>query len=192
MADEKRLVASPSQTIGPFLHVGFEHQVELRTLGDSSTPGPRIRLRIRVVDGVGAPIDDGLVEIWQVDSEGRSAARTPASESAMPPNGFRGWGRCSTDAGGWSAFETIAPAPTATSDGRRAAAHINICVFARGLLRHVFTRCYFAGDPALDGDPVLELVPPVRRDTLVARPDGDGWAFEIHMQGANETVFFDL
>jgi protocatechuate 3,4-dioxygenase alpha subunit len=178
---ERRLIASPSQTIGPFLHVGFEHQVELRSLC-GATPGARVRLRIRVVDGAGAPIDDALVEIWQAP---------PREANAASPD-FRSWGRCATDTDGWSTFETMTPDTVTTDDGRRMAAHVNICVFARGLLRHVFTRCYFAGDPALASDPVLALVPSDRRATLVAQPDGDGWAFEIHMQGAHETVFFDL
>jgi protocatechuate 3,4-dioxygenase alpha subunit len=182
MADDTRLVASPSQTIGPFLHVGFEHQVDLRTVGGASEPAERIHLRIRVVDGAGAPIDDGLVEIWQ----------EPPANLARRPADYRSWGRCATDADGCCAFETVKPTTTVTSDGRVAAAHVNICFFARGLLRHVFTRCYFAGDPALEGDPVLTMVPAARRETLVARHEGDAWIFEIHMQGANETVFFDL
>ncbi|HVW04348.1 MAG TPA: protocatechuate 3,4-dioxygenase subunit alpha [Vicinamibacterales bacterium] len=183
MADEKRLVASPSQTIGPFLHVGFESQVELKTLGSAATiKSAPLHLRIQVLDGVGAPIDDALVEIWQ----------TAPGESDAPSAAVRNWGRCPTDTYGWCAFDTFTPASGVAEDGCRIAAHINICVFARGLLRHVFTRCYFAGDAALAGDPVLGLVPPTRRDTLVARSDGAGWTFQIRMQGADETVFFDL
>jgi protocatechuate 3,4-dioxygenase alpha subunit len=183
MADKKRLVAIPSQTIGPFLHVGFESQVELKTLGGAATAnGAPLHLRIQVLDGVGVPIDDALVEIWQAAPGGSDA----------PSAAVRNWGRCPTDAHGWCAFDTFTPESGIADDGRRVAAHINICVFARGLLRHVFTRCYFAGDAALAGDPVLGLVPPARRDTLIARPDEAGWTFQIRMQGADETVFFDL
>jgi protocatechuate 3,4-dioxygenase alpha subunit len=183
MADEKRLVASPSQTIGPFLHVGFEHQIELRTLGGAATvEAGRLHLRIQVLDGAGDPLDDALVEIWQA-----APGRSDASSADV-----RNWGRASTDATGWCAFETFRPEPGVAEDGRVVAAHINICVFARGLLRHVFTRCYFSGDPALTADPVLELVPPARRETLVARPGDAGWTFQIRMQGPDETVFFDL
>jgi protocatechuate 3,4-dioxygenase alpha subunit len=183
MADEKRLVASPSQTIGPFLHVGFERQIELRTIGGSAAAqAARLHLRIQVLDGAGDPIDDALVEIWQAAPGGSDASSI----------GVRNWGRASTDANGWCAFETVRPEPGVAEDGRGVAAHVNICVFARGLLRHVFTRCYFAGDPALAGDPVLDLVPSARRETLVARLGDAGWTFQIRMQGSDETVFFDL
>jgi protocatechuate 3,4-dioxygenase alpha subunit len=91
-------------------------------------------------------------------------------------------------------FDTIRPG--AVSDGRGTqASHINVCVFARGLLRHVYTRVYFTGDPNLDRDPILALVPAGRRATLLASPaagEPGTWAWVIRLQGGDETVFFDL
>jgi protocatechuate 3,4-dioxygenase alpha subunit len=129
-------------------------------------------LAIRVFDGAGVPVNDALVEIWQTAGDGSSA-----------------FGRLGTDENGTCEFDTIRP--PASPDG---AAHINVCLFARGLLRHVLTRVYFDGDDRLSLDPVLALVPGARRATLIARADsadGDRWMFDIHLQGDGETVFFD-
>ena len=108
-----------------------------------------------------------------------------------PPPAFWGFGRLPTDAEGHCLFETIRPGPTEPGG----AAHVNICLFMRGMLRHIYTRVYFAGDPALAADPVLALVPADRRATLVAAADpaaAGEWRFDIRLQGAGETVFFDL
>lgn len=185
------LVASPSQTVGPYLHIGLDTEPRHGVMIGPNTPGERLRLRIRVLDGAGAPLPDALIELWQADAAGRYVA---AADHPNPDPGeaFRGWGRRPTSRDGWCEFETIRPGATTSPDGCRQAPHINVCLFARGMLRHIFTRVYFDGDPTLAGDPVLALVPEARRRTLVAEPIDGVWTMTIRIQGDEETVFFDL
>ena len=165
------LAITPSQTVGPFFRVCLAADAEHGQL--LSGEPPRITLAIRVVDGAGAPVDDALVEIWQTAADGGPCA----------------FGRLATDETGSCEFETTRPqVPSA------GAAHVNVCLFARGLLRHLFTRIYFDGDERLSSDPVLALVPEPRRQTLAAHahPTAPGrWMFDIRLQGDHETVFFD-
>lgn len=184
-------VAIPSQTVGPYLHIGLDTEPRHGEMIGPNTAGERIRVRLRVLDGAGEPLPDALVELWQADASGRyvDVADHPNPD---PGEAFRGWGRRPTDKDGWCAFETIRPGVTTAPDGRQQASHINVCLFARGMLRHIFTRIYFAGDPMLATDPVLDLVPEPRRDTLVAEQVGGAWAMTVRLQGEGETVFFDL
>ena len=197
------LKQTPSQTIGPFFSFGlaseqYNHPLSqiagANLLADSpDVDGQRIRLTGRVLDGAGAPMADALVEIWQADGQGRYAhpADTRGSNTT-----FKVFGRCGTGTDGEQrfVFDTVKPAAVAPGE----APHINVCLFARGLLNHVFTRIYFS-DEANDSDPVLEQVPAERRATLIAQrldgaEDGGGpavYQFDIHMQGDQETVFFD-
>lgn len=192
MTDPKdELVATPSQTVGPFFHGGLATEPLLGSMAGPHTKGERLRLRISVFDGAGEPLPDALVELWQADAAGRYAEQ-PDHPDANPGHAFRGWGRLPTSAAGECTFETIRPGATTAIDGRRQAAHINVCLFFRGIMRHIFTRMYFADDPLLPDDPVLALVPAPRRQTLVATHADDMWAFDIRMQGEHETVFFDL
>lgn len=185
------LVATPSQTVGPFFDFGLTRpNAALGQMAGPDTPGERIRLRVRVVDGAGDVVPDAVVEVWQADASGAYPG-VPDREPATPGLAFLGWGRLGTDEQGTCEFQTIRPGRVPTGDGL-AASHVNVCLFARGLLRHVFTRIYFAGDPALASDPVLALVPDDRRATLLARAEGDAWVFDLRMQGDRETVFFDL
>jgi protocatechuate 3,4-dioxygenase alpha subunit len=177
------LVATPSQTVGPFFHFGIAPDARLGTMAASAV-GERLHLRVRAVDGAGMPMPDAMIEIYQANAAGEYGAPE-----------FSGFGRLATGADGGCVFETIRPGRVAGPDGRPQAAHLNVCVFARGLLRHLYTRVYFAGDPDLDSDPLLALVPADRRDTLLATPaDGASgtWAWEIRLQGERETVFFSL
>lgn len=185
------LVASPSQTVGPYLHIGLATEPRHGVMAGPNTPGDRIRLRLCVLDGAGDPLPDALIELWQADASGRyvAAADHPNSD---PGEAFRGWGRRPTDRSGWCEFETIRPGIAATPDGRRQASHVNVCLFARGMLRHIFTRVYFEGDAMLAEDPVLSLVPESRRGTLIAHQADGVWALVIRLQGDGETVFFDL
>jgi protocatechuate 3,4-dioxygenase alpha subunit len=187
MGGERR-VASPSQTIGPFFHVGPASTERLGQMAFAETAGERIRLRVRVLDGDGAPVTDALVELWQAGADGRY--RRPSDRGA----GFTGFGRLGTDEHGWCRFETIRPGALPADEGARQAAHVNVCLFARGLLRHLYTRIYFEGDPDLGQDPLLSLVAHDRRDTLLARrsADGEAWEFVVRLQGERETVFFDV
>ena len=163
------LIATSSLTVGPFFHVGPMKTDELGRMAVAGAPGDHIELAIRVLDGNGEPVSDAMVELWQ------------------PGTGF---GRLGTSHDGRCRFETIRPIPP---PGSPEAAHINVCLFARGLLRHLYTRIYFEGDAGLGGDPLLSVVPEARRPTLVARRSADrSWEFIIRLQGPDETVFFDV
>jgi protocatechuate 3,4-dioxygenase alpha subunit len=186
------LVATSSQTVGPFFHFGLADNATLGCLVRDETRGERIRLRIGVFDGDGAPVPDALVELWQADADG-VYVRPADPKDVLSPSGFCGFGRLPTGADGTCVFETIRPGAERDALGRSQAPHINVCLLARGLLRQIYTRIYFAGDPALEADVVLALVPESRRRTLLAQPGGPGdWVFDIRFQGDAETVFFDL
>jgi protocatechuate 3,4-dioxygenase alpha subunit len=175
-------IATPSQTVGPFFHFGITADQKLGSL--AAPAGERLRLHIRVIDGAGWPLPDAMIEIYQADAAG--AYGTP---------GFAGFGRLATSADGSCVFDTIRPGRVTDAEGRAQAAHVSVCLFARGLLRQIYTRMYFAGDPDLDADAILALVPADRRATLLASPlsgTPGGWEWTIHLQGADETVFFDL
>jgi protocatechuate 3,4-dioxygenase, alpha subunit len=186
---DEPLVASASQTVGPFFHVGPGASDRCGVVAGPGVPGERIRLRIRVLDGDGAPVDDAMVELRQADAAGAYAPSPERPED--PPPAFAGFGRLSTSKDGDCTFETVRPGAPAEGAG---AAHVTVCLFMRGLLRHLYTRVYFEDDPAQDRDPILLLVPAERRPTLLARRAGDGvtWDFVVRLQGPDETVFFDL
>jgi protocatechuate 3,4-dioxygenase alpha subunit len=171
MSDDGATIATPSQTVGPFFHFALCAQPMGRMI-DRLPPGDRIVLKVRVRDGDDRPVSDALVELCQAGVFGR-----------MP-----------TGEDGCCDFETIRPgaAPSNTTVGH--AARIDVCLFARGLLRHLHTRIYFSDDPLIEGDPTFALLPEDRRTTLLARPDGETagrWVFDLRLQGAHETVFFD-
>jgi protocatechuate 3,4-dioxygenase alpha subunit len=191
--DRDALVAAPSQTVGPFFHFALAADDRLGRLAGPGCEGERLGLTVRVTDGEGAPVPDALLEIWHADAAGRYPRPRGNDGAAEGDGAFIGFGRLGTNETGTCRFDTIRPGPVTDLPGGRQAAHINVAVFARGLNRHLFTRIYFAGDPALDGDPFLQLVPADRRHTLTARPSADGeWVFDLRLQGTDETVFFDL
>ncbi|HTS47329.1 MAG TPA: protocatechuate 3,4-dioxygenase subunit alpha [Bryobacteraceae bacterium] len=168
---------TPSQTIGPFFHLCLAAYEIGGHLAGPAVQGERLTLIVHVLDGDGAPVDDAVIELWQADAT------------------FRGFGRLATDEQGACVFETVKPGRVTSSSGTPEAPHINVSVFARGLLKRAVTRIYFAGDPANEQDPVLALAPGERRNTLIARPDPDqpsAWKFDIHLCGEHETVFFEI
>ena len=172
-----------SQTVGPFFNFGLTADPRLGVMAREGVEGERIRVEFRVTDGDGVPTrGDSMIEIWQADAEGCYNA----------PN-FYGFGRLETDADGTCVFETIKPGRVPGAGGRLQAPHLNIIVFARGLLKHCFTRLYFDGESSNRVDEALALVPESRRATLIARNTGDNiWRMDIRLQGDEETVFFDL
>jgi protocatechuate 3,4-dioxygenase alpha subunit len=188
---EEPLIASSSQTVGPFFHVGPGASDRCGVVAPPGVAGERIRLRIRVLDGDGAPVTDAMIELRQADAQG-VYTQPLASPDATPPV-FSGFGRLATAEDGACCFETIRPGAPAASELSEAP-HLDVCLFMRGLLRHLYTRIYFAGDPALDADTLLSLVPAERRPTLLAHRSDDGstWEFVVRLQGDHETVFFDL
>lgn len=190
---------TPSQTVGPYFAYGLtprgygRPEIVTNDLVTPTTLGQRIRIEGRVLDGDGAPINDALVEIWQADAGGFYAH--PADTRRRSNVGFKGFGRSGTDAEGRYGFQTIKPGPVPGPGSTMQAPHINVGVFARGLLRRLFTRIYFPEESANGSDPILACVPTAeRRATLIAhRKAGDGdpvYVFDIRLQGKDETVFF--
>jgi len=200
--DDVALKETPSQTAGPYVHIGctpnfagitgvFPEDLGSRMVGDK-TRGERVTIRGRVIDGSGTPLRDALVEIWQADAAGfyNSPSET---RGAADPN-FTGYGRCPADQDtGEFRFETIRPGAVPRPDGRVQAPHVQFWIVARGINIGLHTRMYFPEDTEAHATcPVLNAVEhPVRRPTLIARKDGAEYVFDIHLQGANETVFFD-
>lgn len=174
---------TPSQTVGPFFGVGlpFEKGEQIATPGSAGV----IRVEGRVLDGNGDPLPDALLEIWQPDDRGRY--RTVADGAGT------GFGRCRTDSDGAFSFTTVKPGATLAPQGGPQAPHLNVTVFARGLLRHLVTRMYFPDEPEANAtDPVLNRVQPARRETLIAKNCGGVLHFDVRLQGERETVFFAI
>jgi protocatechuate 3,4-dioxygenase, alpha subunit len=168
---------TPWQTLGPFFHGALPFEKGPILAGG----GPGVIIEGTMRDGAGAPVADGLVETWQADAAGRYA--DPA---------FDGFGRAATDGEGRFALQTVKPGAVAGPDGRLQAPHLVMGVLARGLLTRLVTRLYFE-DEANAQDPILALVPPARRPTLIARRAAEGrYRFDIVLQGDGETVFFDV
>ena len=204
MSEGPHPIATSSQTVGPFFHFGLTADESLGRIASPDTPGEHIQLRVRVLDGAGEAVPDAVIEIYQADAEGRypdstepgAASSEPRVPSPEPRRRgiFSGFGRLPTGADGSCQFHTIKPGVVRTN-GIEQAPHLNVCLLARGLLRQVYTRIYFTGDPALAADPILTLVSADRRSTLLAKPSPNEpghWEFVIRLQGSEETVFFDL
>ncbi|WP_181780960.1 protocatechuate 3,4-dioxygenase subunit alpha [Pseudonocardia pini] len=172
---------TPSQTVGPYLRLGLDWGPAGPAVVPEGTPGA-VRITGILYDGEGTPITDGLVETWQADPEGRF----PHPEGGG--SDFRGFGRsCTDDEGRWE-VRTLLPGALPGE-----APHLDVSVFARGLLDRVVTRVYLPDHPANATDPVLALVPAERRGTLVAERVGEAeYRFDIRLQGEAETVFLDV
>lgn len=196
---------TPSQTAGPYVHIGLlpsaaglpvRTQENLHVVAGPQTEGEAIKLELNLWDGVGAPVIDAVVELWQADGKGRY--RHPLDPRVGELSGdFRGFGRAASDLkSGYYFFETVKPGRVKNTDGTLMAPHVSLALFARGINIHLNTRVYFSDEECNADDPVLKMVPPGRRGTLVAeRQSGSGTAtfrLDIHLQGPNETVFFDV
>jgi len=182
---------TPSQTVGPYFGIMVRGRSECRQVSDA-TAGTRIVIEGRLFDGGGNVIPDALVETWQADAKGRYRHPEDSFASGADP-AFEGYGWAHTQGDGGFRFETIKPGQVAAPDGGTQAPHIIVSVMARGILTRFITRIYFDDEPANAEDPILALVPEDRRQTLIARHSGDGrYLFNLVMQGAGETVFFDV
>jgi len=202
------LAETPSQTAGPYVHIGLipgqaGFEIFKNNLGtallNADTKGERIRIEGCIFDGTGAILRDALVEIWQADAQGRFNHPADRQQGARDES-FRGWGRVGTDfeTGLWS-FDTIKPGRITGRGGREPMApHISLWIVARGLNFGLATRLYFEDEAKANADdPVLRSIePPGRRQTLIARREmRDGlitYVMDIHLQGQNEAIFFDV
>jgi protocatechuate 3,4-dioxygenase alpha subunit len=193
MAD--KLIPTPSQTVGPFFHLGLA-RAEWADLSADNPAGERIAVEGRVIDGDGAPVPDAMIELWQANAAGRYNHPDDRQDDKPIDPHFRGFGRVATDAEGRFRVVTVKPGPVPGRGNALQAPHINIALFARGLLKHLYTRIYFADEAANASDPLLASIEDdSARRSLLARREGDGpavYRFDIVLQGDNETAFLDI
>jgi protocatechuate 3,4-dioxygenase alpha subunit len=185
------LTPTPSQTVGPYLHLGLTDTRGISCIAGEGVKGERIRLTFRVLDGDGLPVPDAMIELWQADSEGNYIQRDLGAKDGT----FCGFGRLPTADDGSCTFETIIPGRVPGPGETLQAPHINVSVLGRGILKRLSTRVYFAGATSNAADAVLALVSENRRATLLAQPDparSGSWIFEVRLRGEGETVFFDV
>ncbi|MCK6452677.1 MAG: protocatechuate 3,4-dioxygenase subunit alpha [Alphaproteobacteria bacterium] len=193
-----RLIPTCSQTVGPFYHFALARP-EWSNLARKGAKGRKMHVEGRVLDGDGKPCRDAFLELWQANAAGRYNHPDDMQDKPLDA-GFVGFGRALTDAKGCYRFTTIMPGPVPGRGNALQAPHIAVNVFARGILKHLATRIYFADQQEANAaDPVLGLVhDPARRATLIARPAKPGrdkvpvYRFDIRLQGDGETVFFDV
>ncbi|MET0906982.1 MAG: protocatechuate 3,4-dioxygenase subunit alpha [Tardiphaga sp.] len=200
------LKETPSQTAGPYVHIGLTPNfAEIRGIypddpGSSmltpSTKGERIVVSGRIVDGAAAPVGDAVVECWQADADGSFA--TPMAPNSNSAPAFTGWGRQPVNAEGVFSFETIKPGSVTGPDGKPMAPHVVLWIVARGINIGLQTRLYFPDEAEANAaDFVLNKIPdPRRRATLIAQQLPGGavptYRLDIVLQGDKETVFFDV
>jgi protocatechuate 3,4-dioxygenase alpha subunit len=198
-----RLKETPSQTAGPYVHIGCVPNfsgitgVYPEDLGGSmvndKTRGERIIIRGNVIDGSGSLLRDALLEIWQADADGLYNSPSEMRGTADP--NFTGWGRSPTDMQtGEYVFHTIKPGKVPFRDGRPMAPHVTFWIVARGINLGLQTRMYFGDEKeANEADPILSRIEHrVRVPTLIAERKGDTYTFDIRLQGDRETIFFDI
>jgi len=186
------LQTTASQTIGPYLHIGLTWLIT-DDLAGAGVTGERFVVEGRIIDGDGASVDDAVVEIWQANAHGRYAHPEDTGDAPLEP-AFKGFGRVTTGSDGEFRFTTVKPGRVAAPGGGLQAPHLNVTIFMRGMLKHLITRIYFPGDPANGDDPVLQSTPGPRRHTLIARPVAGAAGtliWNVHLQGPDETVFFE-
>jgi protocatechuate 3,4-dioxygenase alpha subunit len=179
---------TPSQTVGPYFGIGLPFDAG-KFVVPEATPGA-ITIRGTIYDGAGIAVPDTLIETWQADPDGRFAdLHGWGGVSELP--GFRGFARVGFEVGdGTFEILTVKPGRVPDLTGEPQAPHIDVSVFARGMLHRVVTRIYFADEQEANAtDSLLMHVPAERRSTLLAQPSADGYAFDIHLQGDGETVF---
>jgi protocatechuate 3,4-dioxygenase alpha subunit len=185
---------TPAQTIGPFFHMALLRESS-PNLASRDPIGERVVIEGRVLDGDGDAVADAMIEIWQANAAGRYDHPEDHQDKPVDPN-FHGFGRIATNRDGCFRFQTLKPGPVREAGDFTQAPHINLAIFARGLLNRLVTRIYFPDESLNAADPVLNVVPEWRRGTLIARRTGEKsegrFNFDIVLQGSAETVFFDV
>lgn len=186
------LELTPSQTVGPYLRIGLIGGPIGCRLVDEEDPRA-IRIHGWLLDGAGAPVLDGMIEVWQANAAGRYAHPADDREELPLEETFWGFGRSETADAGRFELLTVKPGRVPWVDGRPQAPHLLVSVFARGLLRRLATRMYFPDEEEANAlDPVLSGLTPQERATLIARPEGRDLRFDIVLQGPRQTTFFAL
>jgi protocatechuate 3,4-dioxygenase alpha subunit len=187
------LQATTSQTVGPFFKIGFEWLNRDNLIGDGVS-GERVTIQGRIFDGDGAPVPDAIVEVWQANAHGKYDHPEDTQDKPLEP-GFKGYGRIPVSPEGLFRLATIKPGPVPGLNGKEQAPHLLISIFMRGLLKRLVTRMYFPDDERNATDPILSLVEPARRSTLIAKKTAGGpgtLEWNVVLQGPEETVFFDV
>ena len=181
---------TPSQTVGPYLAIGLLRDLITPNLVDPGDPRA-VRVHGVLFDGAGDPVPDGMVEIWQANAAGRYALPADTRSEPVLEDGFLGFGRSGTAPAGRFEFVTVKPGPVPWPEGGLQAPHIEVGVFARGLLKRAVTRVYFPDEEKANAaDPVLSGLDEAARSTLVAVADDNGLRFDIRLQGPGHTTFF--
>lgn len=189
LTDPLRLGPTPSATVGPYLAIGLTWADGVWAASEGSEGG--FWIRGRVLDGNGDVVPDAMVETWQADPDGGFASPEDPRGAATYP-GFRGYARAQTLTGEFAVF-TLKPGRVPDGEGGLQAPHLDVSIFARGLLDRVITRIYFADEAEANAeDAVLRGLPDDRRQTLIAERTEDGYRFDVNLQGDRETVFFDV
>ncbi|HVV47923.1 MAG TPA: protocatechuate 3,4-dioxygenase subunit alpha [Bryobacteraceae bacterium] len=186
-------IHTANQPIGPFFHFALTPDNSAGVMAGPQARGERVRLSVRVLDRDAKPVTNAMIELWQADAAGKY--NHPADTQPKTPDpDFNGFGRLASDDDGLCVFETVKPGQVPGMEGKPQAPHINVSVYATGVLRRLVTRIYFAGEPSNESDGVLALVPENRRGTLLARPGAESgaWHFDLYLSGPCETVFFDI
>jgi len=183
---------TPSQTVGPYFSIAL-NQLTRSDLATAGGEGERVTIQGRVLDGDGQPVSDALIEIWQANAHGKYGHPEDVQDKPLEKD-FLGWGRVATNANGEYSFTTVKPGRVPGPGGTLQAPHINVAMFMRGLLLQLVTRIYFASENSNGEDPVLNLLDPERRSTLMAsevsgRKNVLEW--NVVCSGENETVFFE-
>jgi len=183
---------TPSQTVGPFFHDALLDRDRSELVSPDHPKA--IRIEGTVYDGAGDVVPDAMVEIWQANRSGRYNHSGDDREDLPLDENFSGFGRSGTMDGGNFSFVTVKPGPVPGPDGQPQAPHIMVSIFTRGLLKRVVTRIYFPDEVERNAkDPVLSSIEdPELRKTLIARDEGDVVRFDVHLQGENQTAFFEL
>ena len=188
-----KLTTTPGQTVGPFFALGLDRP-EWADMTRHNPDGERIVIEGQVRDGDGAPVPDALIELWQANAAGRYDHVVDEQADKKIDANFHGYGRVATDSGGRFRVMTIKPGPVPGRGNALQAPHINVAFFARGLLRQLHTRIYFADEPANAGDPLLAGIEDdgIRQTLIARRGDGGIYRFDFVLQGKDETAFLDI
>ena len=183
---------TPFQTVGPFFALLLPREHHCASLRTTQTPGQSIQVQGTVRDGDDRPVADALIEIWQANTAGRcNHPEDPRTQNRDTT--FDGFGRLHSDNDGSFSIETIKPGRILGPGGQLQAPHLLVGLFARGLLTRLITRIYFEDEASNSDDPILACVAPDRRATLIATVLAPGdYHFDVALQGARETVFFNM